>query len=210
MAVPLALIAAIPAILKAGAGLYQTLRGSFMKKPVRPTQGVTPATQQALSRAEGMANRSSDIVLSSQLSDIDRSSANQVGNLTKNIGHTGDLLAGLGSIEANKAVIRNQAYGSFGARKYSYENNLLRAYDALRQEQMNAFEWNQKIKYIEEMTKKQGLTGSGLSNVNTGLSELSTIAQYNSMYKDQEKMWDKLNNYNRRSPTKIEYSSPVY
>ena len=202
--------AAIPTLFKTGIGLYQTLRGAFMKDPKRPEMGVTSATKQQVSRAEGMAGRSSDLVLQSQLSDIDRSSANRIGTLTKNVGNTGDILAGLGSIEAQKAQSRNQAYEGFGGRKYSYENQLLRAYDALRQEQMNAWQWNQQTKYVEDMTKKQALLGSGLSNLNVGLSELGTLGTYKAMYPNGggESMWDKLNQYNKKSQP--EYSSPVY
>ena len=202
--------AAIPSVLKTGIGIYQTLRGAFMKEPTRPKLGVMPATQQQVSRAEGMAGRSSDVILESQLSDINRSSANQLGNLTKSVGNTGDILAGLGSIEAQKARSRNQAYGSFGERKYSYENQLLRAYDALRQEQMSAWQWNQQTKYVEDMTKKQALIGSGLSNIGVGASELGTIGTYKAMYPNGggEDIWGKLNQFNKK--TQPEYSSPVY
>lgn len=163
---------------KGGVGLFQALRGLFTKDPERPTLGIPQATRRMVSRAESRANATTDPILSSELSGIDRSSANAVGALRRGVSSTGELLTGLGAIEASKAMARNQAYGSYGSRQYSYESNLLRAYDTLREDQLNAWDWNKRGRYMEEKSRRENMIASGLSNLGVASSELGTLGIY--------------------------------
>jgi hypothetical protein len=175
----------VAAVLSQGpkmiSGTYQLLKGAFMKDPTRPTMGVMGATQQQLSRAEGMANRSTDQTYNAEIANLDRSSGNAMGSLRKSVNSTADLLTGLAGIEAQKAQNMGQAAVGMGNRKYSYETNLLRAYDQLREDQRAAWEWNQKDKYIEDKVKKESLIQAGMANVGGASENMASLAMYNSM-----------------------------
>lgn len=167
--------------LKTGVGLFQTLRGIFTPKPERPVMGVNPATTEMVSRARSKANATSDSILTSERADIDRSVGSAYGTLRKSVSNTGELLTGLAGIEANKGRAINQAFGSYGSRQLSYENNLLRSYDVIRADQRDAFEWNKIGKYNEESSRRENMIASGLQNIGVGASEAGTLGIYNNI-----------------------------
>lgn len=167
---------------KGGVGLFQALRGLFTKDPERPEMTIPQATRQMVSRAEIRANQTTDPILQSELSDIERSAGGAVGNLRRGVSSTSELLTGLGAIESSKAIARNRAFGGFGSRQYSYENNLLRAYDTLRQDQIARWNWNKRGRYLEEKARRENMIAAGLQNIGTAASEAGVLGVYSDMF----------------------------
>lgn len=139
---------------------------------IRPVQSVDPAYQQNVNQAAQMAQTGMPSQqYNNSLNSINR---NQSGGLMA-LGRSANPSAGIASLIRGG----NDATNSLDATSANMRNqnilNLMRQRSILAQQKQNAFDYNNKDKYSENLAKSQALLGAGNQNINSGLNDVGSI-----------------------------------
>jgi hypothetical protein len=140
---------------------------------IRPVQSVDPAYQQNVNQAEQMAQTGMPSQqYNNSLNSINR---NQTGGLLA-LSRSPNPSAGIAStIRAGNDATNSLDATSAGMRNQNILN-LMRQRSILAQQKQNAFDYNNKDKYSENLAKSQALLGAGNQNINNGLNDVGSVA----------------------------------
>ncbi|MCW3111366.1 MAG: hypothetical protein JWQ09_5872 [Segetibacter sp.] len=166
-------IAGVSAGAKIISGISQKHQANQIEKNnIRPVQSVDPAYQQNVNQATQMAQEGMPSQqYNNSLNNIGR---NQSGGLMA-LGRSANPSAGIASI----VRAGNDATNSLDAQSAGMRNqnilNLMRQRNILSQQRQNAFDYNNKDKYSENLAKSQAYLGAGNQNINSGLNEVGSV-----------------------------------
>lgn len=172
--IPLALgLAGAGALLKAGTGLWQTIKGNRIdKKNPFPVEQANPIFQKNVAIAENMARTGMpQQQYNNALNNIGR---NQAGAI-RQLGRSANPSAGLASVlrAGNDATINldtQDANARLNNQRFAFGQRL-----NLAQEQNRVFDWNKRQKYLGLLAKSQGMIGAGMQNLMGGFNDATRI-----------------------------------
>ena len=178
MPLPLAAIAAAPAIIKGVQGIFQGIKGKKMAKAnVRPEYQIPKEFQQNLAIAENMGRTG---LPQQQYNQAQQNfQRNQAGAL-RQFGRMGNPRGLAGMVRAGNDATLNLDVADANAR-LANQRAAMGYRGQIGQQQLAKQQWDKFDKYQENAEAASALMGAGRQNVMGGLSELSQIGQLGMM-----------------------------
>jgi hypothetical protein len=174
------LLSLLPSMFKGGLGIFQSILGG-MNKPQRPVYEVPESVRQGTNIAETLASGSMPGKASIQ-GEIDKNAGMAINSLQESMGSSPNLTSAVANILAKN----NEAKTALGVQdanfKVGAQENLIGQKNLEGQYEDKAFGYNQDAKYKESANANSALSGAGLSNLFSGLSDVAGVASYNSLY----------------------------
>ena len=164
-----ALAFAIPGALKAGLGMFQTIKGAKMK-PERPEYDIPKSAQEelAMSRMEA-GGRMPGIGYAENR--LQQGKASGLYALRRGATNSSQLLSGLSGIQMQANIAERGLLQSESEDQYRRLANLRRSLGVNAQYQDKKWQLNKFDPYVDEARTKAALTQSGLTNMFTGIGE---------------------------------------
>lgn len=190
----------LPSVFKGGLGIFQSILGA-MNKPQRPVYQVPESVRQGTNIAETLASGSMPGKASIQ-GEIDKNAGTAINSLKESMGGSPNLTSAVANIlaknnEAKTALGVQDANFKVGAQENLIgQKNLEGQYEDKKQGDALA-------DFKDKANASSALQGSGLSNMFSGLSDVSGVLSYKSLY---DSMFPK-EKKTRQPSTKIETTS---
>jgi len=203
MAIPSALIAAIPAIAQGVTGVYQTVKGNQLEKQAgeRPEYEIPEEVLQALEATRTRANQTRLPGQSAIESQIKASTASTAGRMSEAAGSSSELLGAL----AQAGLGEQQNMMNLGIKSAQLQDqrqaeliDFLKKMGSYRDKEFQANEMNP---WQEAMAASSAMKGSGMQNIFAGVSDVAGIG-LNQVTNDQiEKILGLLGGSNSQANT---------
>lgn len=173
------LLAAIPALIQGGVGVAQMIKGKRMGKNLKdPEMPIPQSAIEALQNARVMASRSNMPGYENQVMNMNQILSGAVGQINRSATSSQE---GLGAI-LNAVGMQTKAANDIGISNAQHYDNSQRE---LRNQlgNMAGFEnqkWGNDVlnPFLRQATAAQALSGAGMQNTFSGLSDLSGIGAY--------------------------------
>lgn len=170
----------IPSLFKGGLGIFQSILGG-MNKPQRPVYQVPDSVKQGTNIAETLAAGDMPGKASIQ-GEIDKNAGTALNSLKESMGGSPNLTSAVANILAKN----NEAKTALGVQNANYKvdasNNLIGQKNLQGQYEDKAQNYNNIQKYQEQANASSALQGAGINNIFSGLSDISGVASYKSLY----------------------------
>lgn len=193
MAIPLAAIAAIPALAQTGLGAFQAIKGSRMK-PQRPVYQRPQEIDALVDRTQARAGaaRFAGQELAEQSADA------QAAQFLNRARGTAQDSFSLSSLAAGSALMRSSRQREIDQMALQDRDRRQSAADAALQTAAGfsdkEFDINQQQRFLDESATKSALTGAGIQNLQSGLTGLGSVAATQLLRKQNMKDTNKTTN----------------
>lgn len=215
-----ALIAAIPALAQAGAGIAQTVKGNRMGRDLKdPIYTIPKSAVEALSMARNQASNFMPPGYEAYMNDIAGIQAGTTRNIERNATSANQALgASLGAQEQQLKALND--YQGFAQGNYQQrQQNLVDALGSMAQYENQKWQNDVLDPFLRKSQAAQALVGSGLQNTMAGTSDLAGIyanrraAQEERAYqekRDEEKWKRYMELYNKPMVSSVGTTTPSY
>lgn len=165
-----------PALLSAGVGLAQTIKGLSMDEGERPEFDIPDSAQEALANARYQASQTKLPGVDTTRDILREDAANAIFNATRAATSPGQILSAVSGV--NEALNKSEMNLAVqGAQRYDQNQGMLRGElnKMAGWEQMDWIqdEWNP---YMQNLQRKQSLLSGGLNNIMSGVNMLPGAA----------------------------------
>ena len=166
---PLPIIAAIPGLVKAGLGIYQTIRGSRMN-PKRPTYEIPGQVGEelAMSRQEAYGRMPGALYAQDR---INENTASGQYALQRGVTNSSQLLSGIAQLQMQRNIASRGLMESEANDSFRRTQNLRRSLGVMATYKDKQFQLNKMEPYQDAARTKAALIQSGLINSFSGLGE---------------------------------------
>ena len=174
--IPLAVLAAAPALAQLGTGLVQSNRAKKILNGLnRPTYDIPEAATEALGTARTMAstNQLPNQVQAQQ--GLDQASANALYGINQNAQSGTEALAALSGVYSNQMAGQNQLAGQAANFTAQQNQNLIGELGRYAAYQEKQFDINQMQPYMMKVAEAQGLGGAGMQNKYNAFKDITGI-----------------------------------
>lgn len=174
MAAPL--LYAVPGALKAGLGLYQTIRGSAMR-PKRPTYEIPSEIKESLALARQQeAGRMPGFAYAEDR--LRQQSSQSLYGLRRGATSANQLMSGMANIQLQSSIGQRSLAESEASDYYRRLSNLQRGLGLSAKYVEKEFEMNKMEPYQDRAKAKAALIQAGLTNVFAGGGEAVMQPEY--------------------------------
>lgn len=166
---PLPILAAIPGLVKAGLGIYQTIRGSRMK-PKRPNYEIPGQVGEELAMSRQEAHGRMPGALYAQ-DRINENTASGQYALQRGTTNSSQLLSGIAQLQMQRNIASRGLMESEANDSFRRTQNLRRSLGVMATYKDKQFQLNKMEPYQDAARTKAALIQSGLINSFSGLGE---------------------------------------
>lgn len=170
MAIPVALIAAIPSLIKSGVGLWQTIKANKLAKEERPDYQIPQSEKDALSIAQQLATQRELPGQDIMEQNIRSGTASGISRMTEVADSPAMLLGNI----ANMVGKENQSMNQLGIAAANYytqnQRNLQSSLQRMGQQELAKWQYDEMKPYEEAMHAAATMREGGLQNIVGGVT----------------------------------------
>jgi len=167
----------VPSLFQTGVGVSQLLAAKKYGKEKRPEFEIPPALLEAVERMKDVASQRELPGAGRIYERLEKTQADALATLKESASSPGELLSGLQKV-TDVTAEKKKDVGVAGEQAYNQNQfQLAKVLEGLSEMQEKQFMYNKYMPYLQAMDAAKRLSSSGLSNVYSGMGNITGVGQ---------------------------------